>query len=244
MFFKMQEFRLLDYYTEYSCKGSFNKKMSGNACFSYVFNNVTSRSNETYKVVLYKGITFAKERHKSNACLFTKKELKRHLQQAQAIYPFTFRIEEKKDWNGYKVFIVILDIKKVPGTFHKYILTWLRYMYEFPYNVILLDAYKLKKERSYKFTSMSDMFNIVLSHFCAPPRDIHQIAKNVTSKRLRKSRIREKIKKVYSLNEIYTELKCMGCTIPKKINNFSYHDIEYWSQENFDEVRKPIYMSR
>jgi len=240
----MQEFRLLSYYTEYSCEGSFNKQMSNHACFSYVFSRVTNRSNETYKVVLYKGTTFAKETHKSNACLFTKKELKRHLQQAQAIYPFTFKIEEKKDWEGYEVFIVTLNVKEVPGTFHKYILTWLRYMYEFPYNVILLDAYKLKKERCYKFSSMSDMFNIVLSYFCLPPREIHQIARNVVSKRLRKSRIREKIKKVKCLNNIYDELKCPKHTIPKKINNFSCYDIEYWSQKNFDKVRKPIYMSK
>ena len=37
-----------------------------------------------------------------------------------------------------------LRLNNVPPTFHKYVLTWLRYTYEFPYNVFLKDAYNLK----------------------------------------------------------------------------------------------------
>lgn len=217
--------------------------MAVGACFSQVFEKVKDGSNEEYTVILYKGTTLAGKANASNACLFTKKEIKQHLLQAQELYPFKFSIRENKDWKGYEVFIVTLKINNVPGIFHKYILTWLRYMYEFPYNVILLDAHRLKKERRFRFSSMSDMFNIVLSHYCREPMDIHQIALNATSERLRKSDIREKIKKVDRLNRIYKKLKDKGERIPTEIGNFAYTDIEYWDEQKFEEVRKPIYMS-
>ena len=30
--------------------------------------------------------------------------------------------------------------------------------------------------------------------------------------------------------------------LPEKIGEFSYDDIEYWSEELFNEVRKPVYV--
>ena len=167
----MRDFQFLCYHTEYSCKGAIGKKMGVSACFSRVFNAIDGENiSEDYEIILYKGTKLAKEKNKSNSCLFTKKQISNHLKQAQRIYPFNFRITEVTNWgDGYNVFKVHLKLIQAPGTFHKYLLTWLRYMYEYPYNVILYDAYKLKKDPCFRFTSISDLFNLVLGCFSESP---------------------------------------------------------------------------
>lgn len=244
----MNDFQFLDYHTEYSCKGTFEKKMSVEACFSFVFRRTGEENvSEEYEVILYKGTDFSRATHNSNSCLFTKKQIRNHLRQAQGIYPFDFYITEAPDWgNGYNVFKVRLKLTNVPGTFHKYLLTWLRYTYEYPYNVILYDAYKLKKDPCFRFTSMSDLFNLVLSCFSEDLRDIHQIARNQVSKPMLKRDIREKLQNIQTLNNVYARLKSKGGKnqIPDKDGDFTTSDFEFWESDNiFERRRKPIYMN-
>lgn len=244
----MNDFQFLDYHTEYSCKGTFEKKMSVEACFSFVFSRTGEENvSEEYEVILYKGTDFSRATHNSNSCLFTKKQIRNHLRQAQGIYPFDFYITEAPNWgNGYNVFKVRLKLTNVPGTFHKYLLTWLRYTYEYPYNVILYDAYKLKKDPCFRFTSMSDLFNLVLSCFSEDPRDIHQIARNQVSKPMLKRDIREKLHNIQTLNNVYARLKSKGGKnqIPDKDGDFTTSDFEFWESDNiFERQRKPIYMN-
>lgn len=55
----MKDFQFLDYHTEYSCKGTFERHMSSAACFSDVFRNTGERNiSEEYEVILYKGTDF------------------------------------------------------------------------------------------------------------------------------------------------------------------------------------------
>ena len=240
----MKDFQLLDYYTEYSCKGSFEKKMGKEYCFSFAFNKVEiDPISEEYTIILYKGTDFSKQKHHSNACIFSKQQVRNHLKQAQSIFPFRYRVTEIKNWKRRTVFKVHLILTDVPGTFHKYILTWLRYMYEYPYNVILYDAYKLKKEKCFCYSSISNLFNLVLGCYCTNPREIHQIAKNEISERMSKQEIREKIQNVEVLNNIYKRLKAKKRMIPKAALDKTIADIEYWEdQEIFDTYRKPVYM--
>lgn len=244
----MKDFEFLDYHTEYSCKGAFEKGMKAEACFSFVFRH-TSEINisEKYEVILYKGTEFSRKKHKSNSCLFTKKQIRNHLRQAQGIYPFDFRITEVTNWGGgYSVFKVHLKLTNVPGTFHKYLLTWLRYMYEYPYNVILYDAYKLKKDPCFRFTSMSDLFNLVLGCFNESPYDIHQIARNQVSKTMLKRDIREKLQNIKMLNNVYDKLKNKGNNnqIPNEDGDLTTSDFEFWESDDiFERRRKPVYMN-
>jgi hypothetical protein len=244
----MKDFQFLDYHTEYSCKGEFEKKMDVEICFSFIFNRISGRNvSEEYEVILYKGTDFSRERHNANSCLFTKKQIRNHLRQAQGIYPFDFYIREVPDWRGgYSVFKVRLKLTNVPGTFHKYLLIWLRYMYEYPYNVILYDAYKLKQDPCFRFTSMSDLFNLVLSCFSEDPRDIHQIARNQVSKAMRKRDIREKLKNIRKLNNVYGKLKkkVNNNQIPGEDGGLTTTDFEFWESDDiFERRRKPVYMN-
>lgn len=244
----MNDFQFLYYHTEYSCKGAFEKEMDAEACFSFVFGQ-TGKENisEEYEVILYKGTAFSREHHNSNSCLFTKKQIRNHLKQAQGIYPFDFHITEAAKWRGgYSVFKIHLKLTNVPGTFHKYLLTWLRYMYEYPYNVILYDAYKLKRDPCFRFTSMSDLFNLVLSCFNENPRDIHQIARNQVSKTMLKRDIREKLQNIQILNNVYVKLKnkVKINQIPNGDGDLTTTDFEFWESDDiFERRRKPVYMN-
>ena len=245
----MRDFQFLGYHTEYSCKGVLKKKMGVSPCFSYVFSGLIDNDNvsEDYEIILYKGTKLSKGKNKANSCLFTRKQISNHLKQAQRIYPFNFRITEVTNWRkGYNVFKVHLELIQVPGTFHKYLLTWLRYMYEYPYNVILHDAYKLKKEPCFRFTSMSNLFNLVLGCFNENPRDIHQIAKNQVSKTMLKRDIRRKLQNIRMLNNIYDKLKnkVNNNQIPDEDGDLTTSDFEFWESDDiFERRRKPIYMN-
>ena len=244
----MNDFQFLDYHTEYSCKGTLEKEMDVEACFSFVFNQIDEGNvSEEYEVILYKGTAFSREHHNSNSCLFTKKQIRNHLKQAQGIYPFDFHITEAAKWRGgYNVFKIHLKLTNVPGMFHKYLLTWLRYMYEYPYNVILYDAYKLKKDPCFRFTSMSDLFNLVLSCFNENPAAIHQIAGNQVNKTMLKRDIREKLQNIQMLNNIYVKLKnkVKINQIPNGDGNLTTTDFEFWESDDiFERRRKPVYMN-
>lgn len=241
----MKDFRYLSYWTEYSCAGSLRKRMSHGACFSYVFNTVTDKSDVEYKVILYKGINFSKNNHVSNACLLSKEGIRRHLRLLKELYKFHYRVLDYKGndrHKDYDRFIVYLRVKDVPSTFHKYILTWLRYTYEYPYNVILRDTYLLKSDPIFRFESISNLFNLVLGCYGEFVDNIHQIPGGRYVEFLKVSDLREKIQKVIYLGEIYQANKEVrdNVIIPECIGTYNTEDIEYWD-EGFD-VRKPIYM--
>lgn len=238
----MKEFQYLSYCTEYSCEGDLVKEMDKEACFGYVFRLINTCNNVKYRIILYSGAEFSKNEHQSNACLFTKREIRRHLLLLKSLYPFHYKVSDYKadDDVKYNRIEVFLELNDVPPMFHKYILTWLRYTYEYPYNVILKDAYALKKDPTFRFESISNLFNLVIGCFCSNPRDIHQIPRNQVSTPMKLAEVREKIQKVKHLNDIYQGLKDKQDQIPKSIGEYNIYDIEYW-RDGF-EVRKPIYM--
>ena len=214
--------------------------MEARACFGYVFSGVKNNSSVKYQIVLYMGTKYSAEQHKSNACIFTKQEVRNHLKLLKSLYPLQYSVRDYRDKNGYKRILVTLNIENTPATFHKYALTWLRYLYEFPYNVLLRDAYTLKKERTFRFESIANLFNLTLSCYCRNPRDIHQIPSNTIIQRLKLADIKRRIKQVNLLHDIYEDGDEKTLQIPKKIQDFSVEDIEYWNV-GF-EKRKPIYM--
>lgn len=232
----MKEFKYLSYSTIYSCEGDLNKQMNSEACFGYVFNNIKRGMNVKYVIRMYKGVSEAKQKHISNACLFTIAEVRKHIVLLKRLYPLKYEVSDKGD-----SFYVTLCINDVPSSFHKYALTWVRYMYEYPYNVLLKDAYRLKKDPTFRFYSIANLFNLCIGCYCDRPRDIHQIPLNCVSADLTISDVREKLKKVYFLHHIYKKIQEKRKVIPDEILGHTNEDIEYW-EEGF-EVRKEIYMN-
>lgn len=239
----MNEFKYLDYCTIYSCQGDLNKEFCKEACFGHVFNSVRDNSNVTYEIQMYKGTDFCSKEHKSNACIFDMDFAHKHINLLNELYPIKFTI---KDYDENSVLVtLIIEGQGIPRSFHKYALTWVRYLYEYPYNVILHDAYKLKDEPEFKDESIANLFNLGIGCFCNYPRDIHQIPLNQVTEKLSIDRIRERLTEINRLNDIYHVLYSKTKTIPEKSNicNYSVYDLEYWlNDEAFEKERKPIYL--
>ena len=237
----MKEFRYLTYHTEYSCSGTYNLKMGARACFRSAFDNVYNDSDIRYKIRLYPGIDFCKKVSHSNACLFSKQGIRNHLLQLKDLFPFSYRVLDEMK-GGNKIIVIHLHLKDVPATFHKYILTWIRYLYEYPYNVILKDAYLLREDLGLRFQSMSFLFNIVSSCQWVYVGEGHSIRENHLHTPITKSELKERIKEVRFLDDIYEDMNMNRDRLPETIGKFSCNDVEYWSEELFNEVRKPVYV--
>lgn len=215
--------------------------MGARICFATVFNKVNDDSNIKYKIRLYPGIDFCKKAGRSNACLFSKQEIRNHLLQLKDLFPFSYRVlDEMKE--GNKIIVIHLHLKDVPATFHKYILTWIRYLYEYPYNVILKDVHWLRKDSRFRFQSISSLFNIVACCQVCYVGEGHSIREYHIHTPITKAELKERIGEVKCLNNIYKNMDIGKDVLPEKIGEFSYDDIEYWSEELFNEVRKPVYV--
>ena len=243
----MQDFRFLQYHTEYSCKGEFKKRMHSDICFGHVFDSLIDDTyvTEEYKILLYPGLYMCRYQSLSNACLFTIEQVRNHIRQLQSICPFTYRVTHNISRKFERpVFKIHLKLENAPALFHKYILTWIRYLYEYPYNVLMLDTYKLKQEKIFRFTSIDTLFNIVLACYNGTTRDIHQISCSHLVKSLTRNQIKQKLTEVYYLNDIYEEFDkyIEHPMIKDNFNKLDIYDLEYWTDPNSYNDRKSIYL--
>lgn len=156
----MADFKFLNYHTEYEVHGTSNKKMAPEACFAHVFQGPKYMEN-VYKILIYRGLNQAKKGEDNN-CFLNKNQLFHHISILKKLYGFSFNIEEKVTKKLLPYFELNLVIKG-HNLIHRFILTWVRYAYEFPYNLYILDVYRLKKEEIFKHVNAINLFNLVSS---------------------------------------------------------------------------------
>ena len=148
----MNEFSYLNYYTVYRASIERGNEIVRNnaACFRDCLNKEEYRYssriyNGTYELTIFKEKSMLSQQ-RNNACFLTKKQLNDHVKKCNnLIDSFEYSIED----NRSDRFIVKL---KVRGTNlqHRYVLNWVRYAYEFPANMILLDAVKAVNQFPFK----------------------------------------------------------------------------------------------
>lgn len=164
--------------------------------------------------------------------------LVRHLEEIQKVYKFNYEIKSIK--GKYQNFQVTLELEDLPATFHKFALTWLRYVYEYPYNVLLLDAYRLKKELQNK--SIISIINLI--GITVPHKSIHSLTDCQIYKPLSFQKLRNKIQQVSQLHDLYTKVRDMTENDLLPIfDRFTCRDLEYWRSDIcFEKIRKPLYL--
>lgn len=147
-------FNFLNFCTIYESKGSINKIKGKEACFSKIFNsNYIFMSNE-YHIYIDKTLKSIRNA-KNNYCPFSRKEIVNFIRTAKKIAKFNYRIKETN--NEYEL---IIKVKKTLEI-HKYLLSYLRYLYEYPFNMYLQDTIKLSKIKEFKGISLINIFNLV-----------------------------------------------------------------------------------
>lgn len=243
----MREFSAKSLYTEYSCTGSLNKSRRSHACFAHVFDimnkSKTTKYSINYKIYVYKGLDFMEKMHANNACLISKRELRHHLDQLRGIIPFKAVIHERTE-NSCPCYVISLTLENARGIQHKYILSWIRYAYEFPFNVILAEAIKLHKEKGFMFESVANLFNMVGGLFGLLGGG-HSIPYGTDIGFLRRKQLAASMARKSCLNHIY-ECRYDGIKLGNsKISRYTRYDLEFWTNERlFNEERKPVYLER
>ena len=232
------------YCTNYKANG---EKLLDQACFARFFNSGDIKEHGNYEVYLVKDINFGNRIGRNHYLLFNEDEILEHMAQLKKIIPSL----------EYKLTSASMTIRKVPSDcyvlsftlsdtcslVHKYALTWVRYLYEYPYNIILKEAYKLKHTCHSPFNrqSISNLYMVCSTAFPGTPGIGHSV--NRSGYFIPNYIIKERLHKSDFLNDIYV------CPSWVEIDQFRlrldydvYSNSEYWdSQEKFLE-RIPHYL--
>lgn len=199
-------FEYLNYSTIYQASGDLvfeNKNLEGEACFSYIFRNVKNNKKQhiIYSIYISTDPGFIQENRENNFCILTKEQIRFHISYLRFISSFKYKITKKfiDDYSGFRIDLNLNAI----GSVHKMFLTWIRYLYEFPYNLVLYDSFKLREEK--RFIERSNYLNIVnfVTSFYSSDY-IHQIPKsfnNIPEFVTRKS-FKDRLMKCDYLNDI------------------------------------------
>lgn len=199
-------FEYLNYSTIYQASGDLvfeNNNLGGEACFSYIFGNVKNNKKQhiIYSIYISTDPNFIQENHENNFCILTEEQIRFHISYLRFISSFKYRITKKfiDDYSGFRI---DLDLNAI-GSVHKMFLTWIRYLYEFPYNLVLYDSFKLREDK--RFIEKSNYLNIVNFVTAFYSSDyIHQIPKtfnNIPEFITRKS-FKDRLMKCDYLNDI------------------------------------------
>lgn len=249
----MKDFLFGSYCTEYSATiyGLLRKEMSRDACFSEVFRMVMHANRKTsakYKIIIHRGYEWGKTNAKYNACLLTPKELRCHIDQLKGIIPFDYTVKTIRDKEVPK-FEIDIEITDGTGLQHRYLLAWVRYAYEYPFNMILVESRKLRSEKEFKFLSGFNLFNIVGQCFNLW-RPLHSIAFGNKVQLIRRSDLHNRL--LNNKGELNGVFNCDRVnnlsTIPirSELNeNLEVYDVEFWLDSNlYTNERLPIYKKR
>lgn len=146
------------YHVRYGYTDSPDKKpqIHEGVCFGGAF---SSQSARCYTIYIAKGEADLK-RYYSNFCFFTKKEIKNHFRQLPKDWNVKYKVTDDT-YKDIEAFKVDLDINSKNRLIHKYVLTWTRCLFEWPYNLYLLHARKLKQLPQFKFESIINLLNVV-----------------------------------------------------------------------------------
>lgn len=249
-----KNFLMLNFCTEYSSEGDTKKAMRQDACFSTIFysedNGIVQKNKYTIK--LYKIGDWLNKKRQNNACLTDRASIVHHLKILQSVFKFSYHLKENKDH-----FMLSLTLEG-DLIYHKYMLSWVRYLYEYPFNVFLADAYKLKNIAGFKFESIINLFNLVgaTSGIIQHGTDIHAIGKTGWFKALMTTKeIQAKLKELEGghkqINDIFPVLfanggwgapkdKVEGLKTLKEDDN-NLHSSDYWDSEEEFNKRLELY---
>lgn len=238
----------LSYCTIFSASGSRNCDLHEYPCFADVLNRCRITS-EHYELYLYTDIKPAKEEAAANMCFLNIRELKKHIGLARRLFPFKYSVEPSK-YGDKECFKITLDVN-LPHFCHRYLLTWIRYAYEFPFNLILNDALRLK-HTCLKKENIPNLFVLCANSFCSGPMNYnsgHAIGYGRYNKNLflKETELKAIIQKLSQSTSIYSNVNSIYPTIidrgyPELPNTENNKYLEYWTDpEDFDK-RVKIYI--
>lgn len=249
-----KNFLMLNFCTEYGSEGNTQKNLSKGACFSTIFcsedNGIVQKNKYTIK--LYKIGDWLNKKRQNNACMTDRAGIVHHLKILQSVFKFSYHLKEEED---HFTLTITLEGDLI---YHKYMLSWVRYLYEYPFNVFLADACKLKEIPGFKLESVINLFNLVgaTSGIYEHGTGIHAIGETSWFKALMTTKeIQARLKELEGghkhINDIFPVLyanKGWGApnnviegveTLEEDDNNL--HSSDYWGSEEEFNKRLGLY---
>lgn len=245
----MNNWNFVNYETIYSSEGTVNVPMESHACFGRIFRDDNLQQKNKYVIHMYKGLQHMEETHGNNAVLVDVDTIFVHLNILKRLFEFNYKLEEKVNQNMHPYFELSFEYDG-HRLEHEFMLTWIRYLYEFPYAIFIKDVYELKKFPEYQFINPIMLYNIISSVYDRE-RDIHSMFKNNVATRLYhyndiKDRIEARKPHVNGWDDVHKVLNFDGATQRvEDINNTIENpgrDFAFWSKPI--EERLPIYNER
>ena len=208
------------------------------ACFSYAFRNLDEEGGkQKYHIILYTDPMIVRNKSIENYFFMETSIIDRYLKAIKLTVPgIKWKVEGDIKHDGYKAIGLHLEIDG-PRLIHKYVLTVVRYLWEFPRSVCLYDAYQLKSLKEFRFESIMNLFNLCMG--CYPGYKGMNHGTNSNAIRYNNKDLKERIewciKNSISVNDIYpsnhrTEFKTLYV---EKDDN--YKNTSYWvNKEEFE----------
>lgn len=230
------------YYTCY--RNGKDKIKRGQGCFSSIFykGRLDDISSRTYHVYAFIGFGCTV----SNNCFMTKEEVEEHLGYLNDIVPLErYSVKETKfpypGTKGIPAFDISIKLKNQKRIKHKYALTWIRYIYEYPYNLILMDSRRLKKGLLQDET-MINLFTLVVRCFKCSKYMYgagHAMPLPASSGFISDVDVIKKLDGTMKLNSIFPTTSVKVPTLP---GGSETKFLEYWAANEYFDQRAKIYM--
>lgn len=253
----MSTFNYLNLHTVYACSGEFTESVypDGDYCFRRIFSRMdylSSREHikETYNIYMFKESKSLRETNRNNACFFTPKQIKNHLEVARRNFcDFKYKIDEIK-LEGFPGYCVTLFVDK-EFLYHRVLLTWVRNLYEYPTNMITMDAYRLQSHPKFRFINIPSIYNIVSGCFDDSKsgdykydQTIGRKGGNILTSNQIKCHLSDLIERGEGNKPVIGSIFPEAPKTPTYIQG-DYKSIRYWKDlDDFTKMRLPIYIKR
>lgn len=240
------------YQTTYdcSCKSeNIEMQKDGAACFAAVFNNVKNEAEYNIRICTDPAILLTK---KSNYCPLSITDMIAWLDYICSIVNAKYLIHyDTMSFNHYNkdhyetrqfpCYNLYFHIYKGNNKKHKFALTAIRYLYEYPMNVMLSEVFRLQYIEQFKNETLLNLHNLISCSFDntrGPWGHGHSFTGN--SKLISDNELKKRLATNGSLNSMFDQADCFN---DMKVIRGEYM-LDYWeSEDRFNEKRLPIYIN-
>lgn len=125
------------------------------ACFHDTYPDTLDDVEQHIKIAIKKG-TGELKKFNNHYCPFSKSKIIEHIEYLKDLFDFDYNIEDRS--NQYVININFVG----KGIYFRILVTWIRYLYEFPANMALKDVYRIKDLPKFKDINIFSLSTLVL----------------------------------------------------------------------------------
>lgn len=233
-----KNYKFSDYYTLTSTIQTFPKP---EVCFAHILNGY--RNVQSVYLYIAKDKDFGFDKKLRHNLTLNLKELKKLIRLTQDIYPFKCKITSTTS-NHKEYYKLHLKFDAFNRSSVLFVLTAIRYSYEFPFNVICSDSFKLMKDPHFQNRGFFNICNFIFRiFFNDSERTVHSLCDDDVS-RTKKSELIARVKKINRVHDLfnYDNFKDKGAHL-EELNTFDKvkYNQDFWDN-NFND-RYNIYIN-